>query len=585
VVTSIHNKDAQTVAKAIFEQWFCKFGIPAQIHTDGGEEFVNKLLAELCELLNVQHTKTTPYHPQCNSQVEVFNKMVKKYLASYVDETTLNWDEFLPALMLAYNTSYHSTIATTPFELLFGVRPRLPSLPAPEIQQHHYGESFPAERLQLLQHAHQLARKNAEQQGLKYKLSFDQTAVPHKFKVNQKVWLSDTTALGENPKLTPKWVGPYKIMDLNDNNAKLELKPKKFKIINISLLKAFEEDKNVCPEETRFFQSDPSLFQDTNIDQPKRPLTRALKKLINFKNAATMAISFLQEDFECPYTFTKKYTQYCCDKCYNAFKTMNFATDPNVCEKHKNLINPDQNEKARANLICALIKNIKYCKNDADQTKNDVDPIKIAAIKEELRGKLTSIASKLLNSQHSRLEDLSLEEQILWKSFDNGKIYECITGEPDTLPEFQYNWIEPCQLAIHLPQDSNCAPNQTFQIPPDPIKVPVPIVAPPAVPAPAQQNLPPALHHQNQAVPLVDQPQVHQPEQQPVAGPSQLPQPHQHDLRPRPELNYKELHTGIKQRCRKLRHQAKAIVTKLAPRSFSPKPPPQGPSSNQGTSS
>jgi hypothetical protein len=47
VVTSIPNKDAQTVAKAIFEQWFCKFGIPAQIHTDGGKEFVNKLLTDV----------------------------------------------------------------------------------------------------------------------------------------------------------------------------------------------------------------------------------------------------------------------------------------------------------------------------------------------------------------------------------------------------------------------------------------------------------------------------------------------------------------------------------------------------------
>jgi hypothetical protein len=84
-----------TVVMSI-EQWICKFGIPAQIHTDGGKEFVNKLLAELCELLNVQHSKTT----QCNA-----HKTVKKYLASYVDETTLNWVEFLPALMLAYNTS------------------------------------------------------------------------------------------------------------------------------------------------------------------------------------------------------------------------------------------------------------------------------------------------------------------------------------------------------------------------------------------------------------------------------------------------------------------------------------------------
>jgi len=127
MVTSFSNKDAQTVAKAIFEEWFCKFGIPAQIHTDSGKDFVNKLMAELCELLNIQHSKTTPYHPQCNAQGKVFNKIVKKYLASYIDEATLNWDEFLPALMLAYNTRYHSTIATTPFKLLLGIWPRLPS--------------------------------------------------------------------------------------------------------------------------------------------------------------------------------------------------------------------------------------------------------------------------------------------------------------------------------------------------------------------------------------------------------------------------------------------------------------------------
>ncbi len=178
-----------------------------------------------------------------------------------------------------------------------------------------------------------------------------------------------------------------------------------------------------------------------------------------------------------------------------------------------------------------------------------------------------------------------MEEQILWKSFDNGKIYEFIIGELDTLPEFQYNWIEPCQLAIHLPQNLNYAQNQRFQLPPDPIKAPVPIAAPPVAPAVALQIPPAAFLHQDQVVPPVDQPQVHQPDQQPVAGPSRLPQTHQHDLRPRPELNYKELHMGIKQRCRKLRRQAKAIITKVAPGSFSPKPPPPGPSSNQGTSS
>jgi len=98
VVTSIQNKNADTVADAIFKEWFCKFKILAQIHTDGGKEFVNKLSAIMMELLNVAHTKTSLAHHQCNSQVEVFNKMVKKYLASFVDKTALNWENFLPAL-------------------------------------------------------------------------------------------------------------------------------------------------------------------------------------------------------------------------------------------------------------------------------------------------------------------------------------------------------------------------------------------------------------------------------------------------------------------------------------------------------
>jgi hypothetical protein len=229
----VDNKDAETVAKAIFENWFCKFGIPAQLHTDGGKEFVNKLSAELFEMLNVQHSKTSPYHPQCNAQVEVFNKTVKKYLASYVDDSTLNWDKWLPALMLAYNTSYHSTIATTPFEFLFGIKPRLPSLPAPDIERHHYGESFAAEQLQMLHQACKLAQQAANEQGEKFKVSYEKKSAEHKFAIGQKIWLSDTTSIGKNAKLSPNWIGPYEIVDVNDTNTKLKIK-NKLKIVNIA---------------------------------------------------------------------------------------------------------------------------------------------------------------------------------------------------------------------------------------------------------------------------------------------------------------------------------------------------------------
>jgi IS30 family transposase len=52
VITAIANKEAETVADAIYRDWFAKFGILAQIHTDGGKEFVNKLLVELFQIFN-----------------------------------------------------------------------------------------------------------------------------------------------------------------------------------------------------------------------------------------------------------------------------------------------------------------------------------------------------------------------------------------------------------------------------------------------------------------------------------------------------------------------------------------------------
>ena len=188
LVTAVKNKEAETVAKAIFNEWFCKFGIPVQIHTDGRKGFVNKFSNELFQLLNVQHTKTTLAYPQCNAQVEVFNKTVKNYLASFVDDTMLDWENFLLALMLSYNTSCHSTIATTPFKLLFSEKPRLPSFPNPDIQRLHYGKSTAAECYQLLQKIRFWAKNIASDNSAKIKDNFDKTAFPHDFNINDLVW-------------------------------------------------------------------------------------------------------------------------------------------------------------------------------------------------------------------------------------------------------------------------------------------------------------------------------------------------------------------------------------------------------------
>jgi hypothetical protein len=195
-----------------------------------------------------------------------------------------------------------------------------------------------------LQHARQTACKHAEQQGLKYKENFDKHAAPHKFKIDQKVWLSDTTALGKNLKLTPKWLGPYKIVDLNDNNAKIEIKNNKFNVIYISRLKAFYEEKptRLSQDDLCLSQGDPGLFQDQHNNFPQRPMTRALKKLIDYKNAAAMAISLLNDELEkeCDGNiFAEGYDKYHCKNCYNGIKNFShFARQTNVFMDPQNLI-------------------------------------------------------------------------------------------------------------------------------------------------------------------------------------------------------------------------------------------------------
>ncbi len=276
------------MAKAIFSKWFCKFGIPAQIHTDGGKEFVNKLSNELFTLLNVKHTKTTLAHPQCNAQVEVFNKTVNKYLASFMDDTTLDSENLLPALMLSYNTSYHSTITMTLFELLFGEKPRLPSFPNPDIQCLHYRESMSAEHYQLLQKIRFLAKNISSDQGDKIKNNFDKMAFPHSFQIDNLVWYEDFAPLGKNPTLTPKWQGPAKITEINDANARLLLPKGKTKILNMMCIKQFL--KPASERETVSEQNELNFNSEQKITGP---ITRAMKKLLEQKKATEMVISVL----------------------------------------------------------------------------------------------------------------------------------------------------------------------------------------------------------------------------------------------------------------------------------------------------
>jgi hypothetical protein len=50
------------------------------------------------------------------------------------------------------------------------------------------------------------------------------------------------------------------------------------------------------------------------------------------------------------------------------------------------------------------------------------------------------VAYKLLSRDEAMFEELTSSEQKLWTSFETNQIYRLLTGEPDTVPEFRFNW-------------------------------------------------------------------------------------------------------------------------------------------------
>ena len=120
------DQKAKTLAKVLYERFFAVFGSPARLMSDRGANFTSALLKEMCNLLQITHCKTTPYHPQSNGQVERFHQTLTRMIGKLARDHKANWEEHLPELTQAYNATRSAVTGFSPHYLMYGRRPRLP---------------------------------------------------------------------------------------------------------------------------------------------------------------------------------------------------------------------------------------------------------------------------------------------------------------------------------------------------------------------------------------------------------------------------------------------------------------------------
>ena len=121
------NQEAVTVAQCLVNQFFSRFGVPLELHSDQGRHFESALFQKFCQFLGVRKTRTTPLHPQSDGMVERMNRTLEAQLAKFVEEHHTDWDHYIPLLMMAYRRAVHGSTKCTPAELMLGRNLRLPA--------------------------------------------------------------------------------------------------------------------------------------------------------------------------------------------------------------------------------------------------------------------------------------------------------------------------------------------------------------------------------------------------------------------------------------------------------------------------
>ena len=77
---AIPDQTATTIAEKVASEFVSCFGVPRQIHSDQGTNFESNVMAEICKLLGIEKTRTTPLHPKSDGQVERFNRTLVEML-------------------------------------------------------------------------------------------------------------------------------------------------------------------------------------------------------------------------------------------------------------------------------------------------------------------------------------------------------------------------------------------------------------------------------------------------------------------------------------------------------------------------
>ena len=204
---------AEDYAKLYINEIVRLHGVPLSIISDRGPQFTSHFWKSFQKGLGTQVNLSTTFHPQTDGQAERTIQTLEDMLRACVIDFKGSWDDHLPLIEFAYNNSYHSSIQMAPYEALYGRRCRSP------VGWFEVGEAAligpdsihdAIEKVQLIRYR----LKTAQSRQKSYA---DVRRKDLEFLIDDWIYLKvspmkGVMRFGKKGKLSPRYVGPYKIL-------------------------------------------------------------------------------------------------------------------------------------------------------------------------------------------------------------------------------------------------------------------------------------------------------------------------------------------------------------------------------------
>lgn len=242
-IPTTNEVTAEGVADLFHQRVWSQHGLPDRTVSDRGTQFNNRFLRRLYDLLGIQPSFSTAYHPQTDGQSERVNQELEQYLRAYVNYHQDDWSSLLTTAEFAYNNAVNKSTGLSPFYAYTGFHPRLTpkewstsTVPAAE------------ERITALKEIQEELQASMTLANERVKHFHDQHRLETpQFQPGQKVWLRADNVKTTRPtkKLDDRLLGPFEVEQrLSDLAYKLKL-PSSMKVhpvFYVGLLEPHTED-------------------------------------------------------------------------------------------------------------------------------------------------------------------------------------------------------------------------------------------------------------------------------------------------------------------------------------------------------